>query len=208
MIPESPARPIDNVKYVRVELPDRHDYLSLAEVQVFRGEENVALGGAASQSSTAYEGPAEYAIDGRTDGHFATGRSVTHTSFELNPWWEVALAKPTAVDRVVLWNRDEFSHRLGNSRVTLLDADRKPIWRQTVLFAPDLSATLFTSGNNPPALAFAGADSEMKGFPARHAIENHDPTETWLVAQSRGAGPHWLIVGFERPLEATMVGLS
>ena len=100
--------PAENVKYVRVELPDRHDYLTMSEVQVFRGEENVARAGTATQSSTAYEGHARLAIDGSTHPHFATGRSISHTAFNDNPWWEVELAEPTRVDRVVLWNEDRI----------------------------------------------------------------------------------------------------
>ena len=37
----------------------RHDYLTMSEVQVFRGDENVARAGTATQSSTAYEGHAQ-----------------------------------------------------------------------------------------------------------------------------------------------------
>jgi len=55
-------------RYVRLELPGKDRILSLAEVQVFHGNKNIATNGEASQSSTAFEGPARLAIDGVTDG--------------------------------------------------------------------------------------------------------------------------------------------
>lgn len=51
---------------------------------------NLALDGAASQSSTDYGGVAANAIDGNTNGVFNKG-SVTHTEAEDNPWWQVDL---------------------------------------------------------------------------------------------------------------------
>ena len=92
---------------------------------------NVAPLGKASQSSTAYDGPAKLAIDGNTSGLF-TDKSVTHTSnpSDKSPWWEVALTKPTDVTQVVLWNRKEAPERLSAFRVLALDADRKTLFEK------------------------------------------------------------------------------
>ena len=72
--------------------------------------------GTATQSSTAYEGHAQA---GRSTAaripHFATGRSISHTAFNDNPWWEVDLGEPTRVDRVALWNEGAHPYRLANS---------------------------------------------------------------------------------------------
>jgi hypothetical protein len=193
----------DAVRYIRVELPDRHDYLALAEVQAFNGEDNVARKGMATQSSTAYDGDALLAIDGRTDPHYATGRSVTHTAFEKGPWWEVDLGKPTPIDRVVLWNRDEFSHRLGRSRVTLFNAERQPVWQQAVHFKPNLSTTLWTNVRPTSPLVRAGADSEQVGTPAHRAIESHDDLRAGWAPQPQAEGDHWLAAAFDAPLVAT-----
>ena len=108
---QEPIRAAENVKYVRIELP-RHDWLTMAEVQVFHGDENVARGGTATQSSTVYEGFAKLAIDGSTNPHFSSGRSISHTSFNDHPWWEVELSQPTQVDRVVIWNEEGHPKRL------------------------------------------------------------------------------------------------
>jgi hypothetical protein len=198
---QEPIRAAENVKYVRVELPDRHDYLTMSEVQVFRGEENVARGGKATQSSTAYEGHAQLAIDGSTHPHFATGRSISHTAFNDNPWWEVELAAPTRVDRVVLWNENGHPYRMIGARVSLLDTERTPVWERTLLFSPDLTATL-TVDDASFQFGWAGADSERKGFPAQHAIEYHNPNRHGWSPEPTANGPQALTLGLERQLVA------
>src|SRR5262249_36149737 len=65
-------------RYVRVELPGPSHTLTLAEVQVLSHGDNVARRGRASQSSTAWNGVAERAIDGNTSGVFADD-GETHT---------------------------------------------------------------------------------------------------------------------------------
>src|SRR6185295_678952 len=64
-------------RYVRIELP-RRGTLTLAEVQVFSDGRNIAPQGKARQSSTSNDGEASRAIDGKTDGAFASG-GQTHT---------------------------------------------------------------------------------------------------------------------------------
>ena len=95
------------VRYVRVELPGPKRMLSLAEVQVFSGGENVAPKGKATQSSTDYDGPARLAIDGNTDGDYFKAKSTTHTRSEDDPWWEVDLGAVLPIDSIVLWNRTD-----------------------------------------------------------------------------------------------------
>jgi hypothetical protein len=196
-----PIEPAENVKIVRVELP-RHDYLTMSEVQVFRGQENVARGGTATQSSTAYEGHAHLAIDGSTHPHFSMGRSISHTAFNDHPWWEVNLGKPTRVDRVALWNEGAHPYWLVGARVSLLDTGRNPIWEQTLVYSPNLTTTLIVDGATSPQFELAGADSEQKDFAARNAIENNNPkTHGWSPDPSAKA-PHALVLGLEKPIEA------
>ena len=78
-------------RFVRVEIPGRKAFLSLAEVQVFSGGGNVAVKGKATQSSTGFSGPPALAIDGNPDGHYHTAKSTTHTLEAQGPWWEVDL---------------------------------------------------------------------------------------------------------------------
>ena len=111
-------------RYVRVMLSGQN-VLSLAEVQVF-APRNLALGRAASQSST-YVGSlpsaaAASAVDGNTDGNFQDG-SVTATGDDVNAWWQVDLGSVQNVETVVLWNRtDCCGDRLGHPSV-LFSAD-------------------------------------------------------------------------------------
>ena len=125
-------------KFIRVENPGQNVFLHLAELQAFAGEKNVATDGTASQISTGYDGPAKFAIDGKTDGNYQA-KSVSHTGDGNDPWWEVELKEPTVLDRVVLWNRtDNGLHtRLKNFRVISLDKDRKPIWVRTTAESPN-----------------------------------------------------------------------
>ena len=122
-------------RYLRVELPGKEKILSLAEVEVFSGDRNLARGQMASQSSIAFGGPPELAVDGNSDGRFAEAMSTTHTATEESPWWEVDLGQEQAIDRVVVWNRTdstEIGRRLNGLRLILLDEQRRPRWVRSV----------------------------------------------------------------------------
>src|SRR6185436_11953660 len=125
-------------RFVRVEIPGKEKILSLAEVQVFKDKDNLALRGEASQSTTAYEGPAKLAIDGNTNGDYDNAKSTTHTDRSENPWWEVDLKTSEPIERVVLWNRtdSELQSRLKDFRVALLVENRKTVWERSIKTAP------------------------------------------------------------------------
>ncbi len=94
------------------------------------GATNVALGGTAAQSSTAYNSSPSRAIDGNTSGRWGE-RSVTHTAQTAAPWWRVDLGNAHRVDRVTLWNRTSCcSERLSNFHVDYLDAQGNVIVSQ------------------------------------------------------------------------------
>ncbi|AMV32402.1 Planctomycete cytochrome C [Pirellula sp. SH-Sr6A] len=115
-------------RFVRIELPGEDKILSLAEVQIFRGSENVGPQGKATQSSEGFEGAPARAIDGKTDGEY-TKNSVTHTEKSSSPWWEVELAEPTPVDQIRIWNRtdNKLEDRLSGAIVRVLGSDREGI---------------------------------------------------------------------------------
>jgi hypothetical protein len=142
-------------RFVRVELPGKAKILSLAEVEVYSEGANIALGGAAEQSSTDYAGAAARAIDGKTDGRYFLASSTTHTQAQDNPWWEVRLAEPAAIERIAVWNRTDkgVEDRLARFRVQVLDDDRKVVWQTNVAEPPKPQRELLTAG--PRALAFA-----------------------------------------------------
>jgi hypothetical protein len=172
-------------RYVRIELPGNGKILSLAEVEVYAGGENLARQGKATQSSTDYNGPAELAIDGQTDGAFEK-KSVTHTATEANPWWELDLQQVRSFDRIQVWNRTDGSvgSRLAGARLLVLDADRQPVWQQVLAEAPAKNAELSVSGAQAIPFAQATADHSQQGFAVANALSQKD-----LAASGWAVGP-------------------
>ena len=184
-------------RFVRVEIPGRKVFLSLAEVQVFSGGGNVAVKGKASQSSTGFNGPAALAIDGNTDGDYSTAKSTTHTQEEQGPWWEVDLGSASRIDKVVIWNRtdSDLGYRLGGFRVALLDADRKPLFVHSPPAVPKPSSELavpesgakLSAAQKKETLAFsgsAGASPETaKIAELKKKIEGLKTTTTPVMAE-------------------------
>lgn len=120
-------------RYVRIELKGKAVALNLAEVQIFSGEENVASQGKPSQSSVAFNGKAELAIDGNTDGDMPKTASVMHTDANKNdPWWQIDLGQEVPLSSIVLWNRTDgdFGERTKNLTVKILSAHQRVIWEK------------------------------------------------------------------------------
>ena len=118
-------------RFVRIEL-EGHNALSLAEVQVLRAE-NIAWKKQASQSSTAYGGDANRALDGNTNNTYSQN-SITHTNFEKQAWWQVDLGRSEQVGFVRLFNRGdgELAKRLSNFDVILYNDKGKEVSKQYI----------------------------------------------------------------------------
>ena len=118
-------------RFVRIEL-EGHNALSLAEVQVLRAE-NIAWKKQASQSSTAYGGDANRALDGNTNNTYSQN-SITHTNFEKQAWWQVDLGRSERVGFVRLFNRGdgEVAKRLSNFDVILYNDKGKEVSKQYI----------------------------------------------------------------------------
>jgi len=163
----APSRPTGELKtrFVRIELPGDQKMLHMAEVQVFEGEENIAVKGKATQSSLyqnmneAAWGP-QKAIDGNTDGNSRTA-GTTHTNMESNPWWEVDLGRDAKVKKVVVWNRtdDNVGPRIAGFRVVLLDEKRTPLWSRTFPDPPNPSVEMMV-----PERGDAFTEADVKAF--------------------------------------------
>jgi hypothetical protein len=158
---------VDQVRFVRIELPGNDKILSLAEVQVFRDSENVASKGEASQSTTDFEGPAKLAVDGNTDGKFAESKSVTHTAISKDPWWELDL-KGTAgrVDKVTVWNRTDpgVESRLAGAVIKLMNANRKVLSTTALTETPKQSREIAFGGPSPVTFASATSSHDQPDF--------------------------------------------
>ncbi|MFN8022380.1 MAG: discoidin domain-containing protein [Acidimicrobiales bacterium] len=119
-------------RYVRVQLASSTDALSLAEVKVSGVAQNgtpgeLATNKAATQSSTEGTGAASLAVDGNTNGAFASGSvSSTTEADEPNPWWQVDLGNANlSVSSVTLFNRTDAccQSRLANYTVFVSTTD-------------------------------------------------------------------------------------
>ena len=85
---------------------------------------NLAQGKPATQSSTyTADYIASRAADGNTDGNYWS-KSINHTNFETNPWWQVDLGGAATITSITLWNRtDCCSDRLTNFFVFVANYD-------------------------------------------------------------------------------------
>ena len=198
---EPPAGSQTRGRYVRVELPGEK-YLSLAEVQVHSGAENLALKGEASQISTAYDGEAKRAIDGNTNGHYYEAASTTHTEQGKDPWWEVDLRSEQPIDRITVWNRtDGAGERLSNFRIVILNQQREPVWKQDVAPQPNPNSEFSIDGKRTIEFETAVADYSQPGFAAMSVIRNKEPkSKGWAVGGAVGQA-HGLTLISKHPVQ-------
>ncbi|MBI3466842.1 MAG: DUF1549 domain-containing protein [Planctomycetes bacterium] len=188
-------------RFVRVEIPGQQRILSLAEVQAFKGSENIATKGKATQSSTDYDGPPQLAIDGNTNGHYFEAKSTTHTKAEDNPWWEVDLGGTSELDQIVIWNRTDggVGTRLNNFRVALLSDDRKPVWETKVADPPSPNVQVPVGGPGVVPLQNPTADFDQAEFPVSKAIDSDAGAKSgWAVAPQTGK-PHMAVFELSKP---------
>jgi len=163
-------------RFVRMELPGDKRILTLAEVEVFAGGKNVARSGQATQSSTNGPGVAARGVDGNKDPDWSKG-GQTHTtnSGSTNPWWEVDLGQAVDIEKISVANRKGFERRLDGFTLTLLDADRREVFRIASVAAPETLEIDVKGGgklayftyDGKPETAAATAARIAKGAPAK-----------------------------------------
>ncbi|MFN6164572.1 MAG: DUF1553 domain-containing protein [Planctomycetota bacterium] len=170
-------------RFLRIELPGPERILSLAEVQIFSKGENIALKGAATQSSESYAGSAPRAVDGNTSGNYAQN-SVTHTKATENPWWEVDLGAEFPAETVAVWNRTDgdVGSRLAGAKLSLLRSDRSEVWRETLQTA-QVENRWSVQRIDAWKASRSRADHEQPGFAASQAIDS-DAKTGWAVGGS------------------------
>ncbi len=201
LVPAGQSAP--TARIVRIEIPGSQKILSLAEIQVFSAGTNVTLAGKATQSSTDYAGPAEYAIDGNTDGQFEN-KSVTHTAMSDNPWWEVDLGGDTAIERLTIWNRTGggIHTRLADFRISLLNEARGVVWEQNVAEPPNPSADYSPSTVRDIKFTTAIADFQQSGFSPEEVLDGKTEAENgWAIGGSI-TDSHALVLVPSRPILA------
>ncbi|MFM8893144.1 MAG: PVC-type heme-binding CxxCH protein, partial [Planctomycetia bacterium] len=130
------------LRFVRIELPGNNRTLTLAEVEVFVGDRNVARQGRATQKNTAHGGDAARAIDGNTSPVYGGGGQTHSEEGTSGPWWEVDLGKEYPVERIVIHNRGEgdLSRRLDGFTIVGLGEGRAETVRIEKQPAPSVAA--------------------------------------------------------------------
>ena len=185
-------------RFVRIELPGDKRILTLAEVEVISGGKNVARGGKATQSSTNGSGTAEKAIDGNKSPDWGKG-GQTHTtnSGSTQPWWELDLGSAVDVEKIGVWNRSGFESRLDGFSLTLLDAERKEVFKITKVAAPEAmeidvkgggKLTYLTYGGKPGVPAAGGAKT-AKNDGKKPAAASKEPALADVPADYRDPAP-------------------
>jgi hypothetical protein len=175
-------------RHVRIELFGPPRALTLAEVEVFSGGENVARKKKASQSSTMYGRHAGLAIDGNKNNEFKRG-SVTHTGNDANGWWSVDLGQETVIEKIVVWNRGNGCHEpLANHRMVVTDDQGKIRWQHENPFAPlpNVAYGPFVLEEERLAFTAVAVDGSSPGsHPGGMLKDDGPPGSGWT---GRGAG--------------------
>lgn len=167
-IQDAPSSPVG--RYVRIELPGRRT-LTLAEVEVFQGGQNIARSGKASQKSTAFNGEASRAIDGNTSGRFGDGGQTHSAENFAEPWWELDLGRNQPIEAITIHNRTEgeLGHRLDGFSLIVMDENRKTVFRQDQIPAPVPKTTIEIGPGNPRDQLLHAAMAALAAVPGKEA---------------------------------------
>ena len=95
--------------------------------------DNLALDGTADQSTTAFGGAPERAIDDNTNGEW-NNASTTHTTTGVGEWWLVALDGTHPIGDITIWNRTNSCciARLNNITVSVEDSNENVLWSENI----------------------------------------------------------------------------
>jgi putative heme-binding domain-containing protein len=185
-----------NGRYVRIELYGPQRTLTLAEVEVFGDGVNVARKGRASQSSTAFGGAANRAIDGNTNGDFSAGRTSTHTQEGTrDPWWEVDLRRETPIERVVVWNRTDgnLGTRLKDFTLKVLDGNKKVVFEASDNPAPKEKIEIKVGAGSPERVVRKAAMLALVSVRGQEADAFKAVAKFLTSDADRGAAVHALL---------------
>ncbi len=134
--------------------------------------QNIAVGKTAIQSSLAWGGDPQRAVDGNTEGNYGLN-SVSHTDREMEPWWSVDLGEPALLDTLVLYNRtDCCAHLLENVTVQVAD---DPGFQQLVWESPE------TAGSLPDRTYYGAFPQGTTGRHVRVRIRHPNPEYSHLA---------------------------
>ncbi|MBN1852799.1 MAG: discoidin domain-containing protein [Pirellulales bacterium] len=195
---------------------DDANVLTLNEVQAFANDyfpgvlvrdNNLALGQPVTQSTTAYGGVPERAVDGNTDGIWGNN-SVTHTAgTEENPWWQVDLGGMSLIDGISIYNRDDCcGDRLSDIVVDILDSDGSTVLATSGLLNPGnamygppiLAVDLTTQGVSGRFVRITRMTA-VGGFLSLAEVEVYGVPEPATLVLLALAFCGWLVIRGHRP---------
>lgn len=121
--PQGPRR----VRIIRIELP-RKGMVTLAEVEAWYDNRNVASYGFAEQNSTAGAAAAALAVDGNPAGN-AAAKTQASTTDSDQPWWQLDLGGAYPLEKIVIHGGTDpgVSERMKGFTLLLLDDKRRPL---------------------------------------------------------------------------------
>lgn len=128
--PKVAATPLQGprrVRFIRIELP-RKGVVTLAEVEAWYDNRNVASYGFAEQKSTDGAAAAALAVDGNPAGNVAAN-SQSSTTDSDQPWWQLDLGGAYPLEKIVIHSGTDpgVSERLKGFTLLLLDDKRRPL---------------------------------------------------------------------------------
>jgi Protein of unknown function (DUF1553)/Protein of unknown function (DUF1549)/NedA-like, galactose-binding domain/Planctomycete cytochrome C len=195
-------------QFIRLTLPGQQRILSLAEVEVFADTHNFAETGLASQSSLAYQGAPERAIDGNTDGDFFRSNSVTHNQTENNPWWELDLGQTQTIEAVRIWNRTDgnLQSRLNGLQIEIFDSNRSLVASHWLPTAPLEMIEWKPAAGGDIRIHTATSDFSQTGWSAAMASDG-DLSTGWAIGPQQGRD-HQIRFDFHLPSEPGTLALE
>lgn len=122
------------VQLVRLQLTGNRN-LALAELEIMSGGKNVALGGTVTMSG-----------GGKTSGNLndSVKDLACETGSGENPWVEIDLGTPTAVDKVIVWTAPGKKTQLEGFTLQLMDGSRRVGFQRENVPAPTKSLAIIT----------------------------------------------------------------
>ena len=81
-------------------------------------------------------------LGGNRSPLYADGGQTHTVESQKDPWWELDLGQERSIEKIDIYTGAEsFAGRLQNFTLTILDADRKPVWSKANNEAPHYTAS-------------------------------------------------------------------
>ena len=117
--------------------------------------QNLALGQAASQSSTYGVGLAGLAVDGNTSGSSPWSADLQHTQNQSQPWWQVDLGQLSQIDALTIYNRtDALQERLKDFYILISNSPMSGNTPLSTLLADGSITQIFYPGTAGASVSF------------------------------------------------------